>query len=46
MENEYDISREREFDRRYWCLEVFKINGRIEIARTLNEKKKNTKRIY
>lgn len=40
MENEYEISREREFDRRYWYLEVFKINGRIEIARTLNEKRR------
>ena len=35
-----NISLEREFDRQYWFTEVFKINGRIDAARTLNEKRK------
>ena len=29
-----------ELDRQYWSREIFKINGRIDAARTLDEKEK------
>ncbi len=29
-----------EFDRLYWSREIFKINGKIDAARTLDEKRK------
>ena len=35
-----NISNDCEFDRRYWSREIFKINGRIDTARTLDEKRK------
>lgn len=35
-----NISNECEFDRHYGSREIFKINGRIDIAKSLNEKRK------